>query len=109
MADRTSRATAALEDVVAVEHYGPGMARVVTWSDSYVVDVRDSRCECPDMEYHLEGEGKCKHVWAAALATDRADLSLPGIELRESLDERLAVDVGEFPDFDEFEMGVEYA
>ena len=86
MADRTSRAIASFLDVVAVEHYGPGMVRIVSWSDSYIIDVRERRCECPDMEYQLEGEGNCKHVWAALVATDEIDA--PGHELVDDLTQR---------------------
>lgn len=63
------RAIRALEDVVAIEHMAPGMVRVCTWSDEYVVDARDGGCTCPDQEYNLQGDGRCKHEWAAVLAT----------------------------------------
>lgn len=69
MSDRTDRAVAALEDVVAVERVAPGMVRVVSWSDSYTVDAREGRCECPDQQYNLEGDERCKHYLAARLAT----------------------------------------
>lgn len=65
----SDRAVRALMDVVAVERLAPGMVRVVTWSDAYVVDARGEGCACPDKEYNLDGEGRCKHEIAAMLAT----------------------------------------
>lgn len=95
MADRSTRAAAALEDIVAVEHHAPGMVNVVSVSDAYVVDVRNERCECPDMQYHLAGEGRCKHVWAALFATDRLEIPVPGHTLLRALGKR---DVPDCPD-----------
>lgn len=78
------RAIRAIEDVVAVEDLGPGLARVTTWSDSYVVDMRDGGCNCPDSQYNLEG-GMCKHEASALIAnSDR----YPDPYIRESLDNR---------------------
>ena len=66
---QNGRAVRSLIDVVAVEQYAPGMVRVVTWSDSYVVDARGGGCNCPDKEYNLPSDGatKCKHEHAAML------------------------------------------
>jgi len=86
MATATDRAVAAFEDVVAVEHTAPGMVRVVTVSDAYIVDARHEVCECPDYEYHLEGEGRCKHLWAALDATDQLPFS-PARDLVDDLDQ----------------------
>jgi hypothetical protein len=61
------RAVRAVEDVVAVESLAPGMVRVVSWSDSYVVDARGEGCACPDKEYN--DAPRCKHEHAALLAT----------------------------------------
>lgn len=60
------RAVRALEDVVAVETLAPGMVRVVSWADAYVVDARGSGCRCPDKEYH--DTPTCKHELAAMLS-----------------------------------------
>lgn len=64
----SDRAVRALEDVVAVEMMAPGMVRVVTWADQYVVDARDDGCYCPDKEYNLGPDERCKHEQAAILA-----------------------------------------
>ena len=77
------RAIRAIEDVVAVEDLGPGMARVVTWSDSYVVDMRDGGCNCADKKYNHAP--MCKHE-ASALIANSDDYPDPYI--RDSLDER---------------------
>lgn len=103
MADATDRAIAALEDVVAVEHAAPGMVRVVTVSDAYVVDVRDEVCQCPDYEYHLDGRGRCKHIHAARLTTDATDLPA-GCALVDDLDEGPKP----LPDFEEFDPEASY-
>lgn len=68
MSDFDDRARRALEDVVAVDELGPGLARVVTWGGAYTVDARGEGCACPDKEYH--DAPMCKHEWAAALATN---------------------------------------
>ena len=60
-----TRPVRALTDVVAVEEHAPGMARVVTWSDAYVIDARGAGCNCPDKEYH--DAPMCKHEYAAVL------------------------------------------
>jgi len=70
------RAERACEDVVAVESIAPGMANVVTFGGSYVVDARDGGCLCPDAEY--SDVALCKHQLAAILA-DRDDLPKPFI------------------------------
>lgn len=103
MADADSRAVAAFEDVVAVESAAPGMVRVVTWSDAYTVDVRDGVCQCPDYEYNLDGQGRCKHLIAARVATDQAPAPAPW-PLADDLDEGPEP----LPDFEDFEQGVEY-
>jgi len=102
MADTYDRILAAQTDVVAVEHHAPGMVRVVTVADSYVVDARHETCECPDYEYHLEGAGRCKHLWAALDATDQLDLSSRRME--ESLSERVPL-----PDFEDYDRRKNYA
>lgn len=62
-----SRAVRALTDITAVENYAPGMARVVSWSDEYILDLRGEGCACPDKEYN--DTDTCKHEYAAMLAT----------------------------------------
>jgi len=103
MADATSRAVAALEDVVAIEREAPGMVSVVSVSDEHVVDVRGERCDCADMEYNLEGEGRCKHLHAARIATDVVDV--PGLDLVDDLD----VGPEPLPDFEDFDPEADYA
>lgn len=63
--DTTDRAIRSLTDVAAVEQIAPGMVRVVTWSDCYVVDARGGGCNCPDKQYNEPGT--CKHEYAARL------------------------------------------
>lgn len=89
-----NRAAAAFEEVVAVEEHAPDMARVVTVSDCYVVDVRGGTCECPDFQYNLE-RAECKHLFAARDAI--GDLGIGVISPDASLDERpqLATDGGQ--------------
>lgn len=95
----SDRAIRALEDVVAVEQRAPGMVRVVTWSDQYVVDARDGGCTCPDKEYNLEWEGRCKHEWAAVLATtELPSPTEPVAMLTPDEPPRLVADGGERPD-----------
>jgi hypothetical protein len=65
-ADRAERAC---RDVLAVELFAPGMARVITLGGCYTVDARGEGCQCPDKEYHLEAGEQCKHHAAAFLAT----------------------------------------
>jgi len=62
-----ARAERAISDVLAVETVAPGMVRVVTLSDAYVVDARDGGCRCPDKQY--QKPPRCKHEHAAMLAT----------------------------------------
>lgn len=81
----TDRARRACTDVLAVEQIAPGMARVVTFSDAYVVDARGEGCTCPDKQYNLEPGEKCKHHVAAVLAT--SDLPAP-FDVVDNLDER---------------------
>jgi hypothetical protein len=92
VSDRTDRAHAALTDVVAVEHHAPGMVRVVSTANSYVVDARHERCECPDYQYRLDGQGRCKHLYAALDAVDKLDLGRHALD--ESLTTRVACDGG---------------
>lgn len=100
MADHTNRILASYTDVVAVEHTAPGMVRVVTHSDSYTVDARHEACECPDYEYNLDGQGRCKHLWAALRETDQ--LNTPTVlGLDDDLEQRpepVACDGGQRPD-----------
>jgi hypothetical protein len=90
------RAERALTDVVAVERMAPGMVKVVTWSDAYVVDTRDAGCNCPDKQYNLPPGERDKHEYAALLAmSDR--YPAPGI-VTDNLDKRAVADGGERPD-----------
>jgi len=82
------RALRAFTDVLAVE-YDPEteMARVVTMSDCYDVDMRETRHVCPDREYNLDGTGICKHLLASEVV--RGQLDVPGGWLVvDSLDKR---------------------
>jgi len=82
--DRIERAYA---DVVAVEEVAPGLMRVCTWSDQYVVDARGDGCGCPDKLYNLDDTNMiCKHRVAAIVAT-RDDLPGPW-DPAETLDTR---------------------
>jgi len=102
--DSEKRAVKALTDVVAVEQYAPGMVRVVTWSDSYIVDARGGGCNCPDKEYniHESDASQCKHEQAAMLydsdmvqsLTVDDDLSTPSVDASGS-DSAVATDGGE--------------
>ena len=98
MADVEDRVLSAYRDVIAVEHTSPGMVRVITWGGAYTVDARHEVCECPDYEYNLDGEGRCKHLYSALDATDQ--LPHQTFELVESVDERavMADGGGERPD-----------
>lgn len=95
------RAVRALTDVVAVEEYAPGMARVVTWSDDYILDTRGEGCNCPDKEYH--DAPVCKHEYAAMLATN-SDYPTPYVtEIMEREDGECTHTSGDLPCFDCFE------
>jgi hypothetical protein len=74
-----ARAVRALTDVVAVEEYAPGMARVVTFSDAYFIDARGDGCACPDQQYNLGPGELCKHQIAAIIA-DSDHLPTPFVE-----------------------------
>jgi len=102
MADVYDRVLAALTDVVAVEDHAPGMVRVITMSDVYVVDARHEVCECPDWEYHLDGDGRCKHLWHALAVTDQ----VPPSPL--ALDDDLEEGPRPLPDFENYDPEVEY-
>ena len=65
----TDRAVRACRDVLAVETFAPGMARVVTLGGVYTVDARGEGCSFPDKKHNLGPGGLCKHHAAAFLAT----------------------------------------
>lgn len=92
----SDRAENALADVVAVERMAPGMVRVVTWSDAYPIDARGEGCNCPDNQYNLVENAKCKHEHAAMLAMSE-EYPTPFI-VRDDLDRRAVADGGERPD-----------
>lgn len=71
MEDDVDRVVRALTDIIAVERQAPDMVRVTTVSDEYIVDTRYGRCTCSDMQYNLQGEGRCKHLWRALLEMDQ--------------------------------------
>lgn len=100
MADATSRAVGAVEDVVAIERIAPGLLQVVTWSDSYPVDAQGAGCNCPDKQYH-DAE-RCKHERACVLATSD-NLPAPW-DIAEDLDSGPEP----LPDFEEFDAEGEY-
>lgn len=60
------RAVRAVEDVLAVDEHAPGMVRVTTWGDSYIIDARGEGCNCPDKKFNHAP--RCKHETAAILA-----------------------------------------
>ncbi|MFW6435705.1 MAG: SWIM zinc finger family protein [Halovenus sp.] len=100
MADDTTRTVDALLDVVAVEDMGPGLVRVVTFSDAYHVDVRERRCTCPDHQYR---EAQCKHLRRADIET--GETPVPVIDgVVDDLDQGPEP----LPDFEDFQPGVEY-
>jgi len=85
-----ARAERAYTDVVAVERVAPGMVRVVTWSDAYMVDARDGGCLCPDKQYN--DPTRCKHEHAAVVA----DTGLPTpFTVAEDLGSRVMTDGGQ--------------
>ena len=98
MADPVDRVESAYKDVLAVEHHAPGMCKVVTWNDAYIVDARHGVCQCKDYEYNLDGgeKGDCKHLIAAKDATDQ--LPFQTFELVESVNERAVMADGGRPD-----------
>lgn len=50
---------------------------VVSESGSeYLVDTREGRCDCPDAEYNLEPEERCKHERRVAYATGSEPIPL---------------------------------
>lgn len=71
MDDDAERVVSALTDIVAVDPHAPDMIRVITVSDAHIVDTRDERCTCGDMQYNLQGDGRCKHLWRALLETNQ--------------------------------------
>jgi len=103
MADAYDRILAALTDVVAVEDEAPGMLRVVTLSDEYVVDARHEACECGDYQYRLDGDGRCKHLWHALAVADQ--IPLPS---HLALDDDLEEGPEPLPDFEQYDPEVEY-
>lgn len=80
------RALRAFTDVLAVEYdEETDMARVVTMSDCYDVDMRETRHLCPDREYN--DVAICKHLVASEVV--RGQLDIPNGWLTvENLDER---------------------
>lgn len=71
MEEDVDRVIRALTDIVAVEQQAPDMVRVITVSDEYIVDTRFGRCNCFDMQYNLQRDGRCKHLWRALLETNQ--------------------------------------
>jgi hypothetical protein len=81
MTDETDRVVRALTDVIAVEQQAPDMFRVITVSDEHIVDTRHERCTCFDMQYHLQGDGRCKHLWRALIETNQLPMdTISGVE-----------------------------
>lgn len=89
----TDRAVRACEDVLTVETFAPGMARVITLGGAYTVDARGQGCQCADKEYNLGHGEMCKHHAAAFLAT--SDAHPTPFMTTENVDERpVATDGG---------------
>ncbi|MBX0325779.1 hypothetical protein EGH21_22435 [Halomicroarcula sp. F13] len=104
MADEVQRVIGAFEDVVAIEHdEDAGLFQVVTWCDTYLAIPTEGQHLCPDVEYHLEGNDRCKHQWAVDIVRGRVDAPAPWLVV-DDLDQR-SEDGDRFPDFDEFEAG----
>jgi len=85
-----SRAVRAFSQIASVERLGGDIVRVVSISDTYVVDVREQRCECPDYERNLDRRGHCKHLIAALDATGEVDLTDREVDV--DLQERVEAD-----------------
>lgn len=88
MADAADRALSAFQDVLAVEwDEEAGVARIVTMSDCYTAVPEHGQHLCPDREYHLDGSGLCKHLFA--LEITRGKVCAPeGWLVVDDLDER---------------------
>jgi hypothetical protein len=86
------RAHRALTDIIAVEQYAPGMAKVTSWSDEYIIDLRGDGCACPDKEYN--DVPKCKHEYSALLAMGDA---MPNPYVTETRERTTAADGGQRP------------
>lgn len=70
---------------MAIEDRGEGLFRVTTLAgETYIVDVQEGRCLCPDFEYNDECS-ICKHIL-------RCRIEYEADQLREE----------ELPDFEEF-------
>jgi hypothetical protein len=87
--DRAER----IDDVVAVEKRAPGVAEVVSFGGSYIVDARGDGCMCKDKEYNLNPGERCKHH-AAALLAFSDDLPAP-FTVTDNLNNRVATDGGQ--------------
>jgi hypothetical protein len=68
--DFDKRDARALTEYMTTLSMGGGVYSVTTESGSeYRVDTIEGRCTCPDFEYNLDGEGRCKHLRRVAFAT----------------------------------------
>ena len=76
MKTTVDRIANAYRDVVDVEQVAPGLSRVTTWSDAWIVDARGDGCNCPDKQHNLSRSLSCKHE-VSAEAADRDDLPSP--------------------------------
>lgn len=48
--------------------------------ESYTVDVREGRCNCPDAQYHLSDDQRCKHQLRAKIALGQMSVPPHAIE-----------------------------
>ena len=61
-----------------------GLYLVVSGSgNEYLVDLREGRCSCPDAEYNLDPDERCKHWRKCAIFEEQVQIE----ELREELDD----------------------
>lgn len=60
--DLESRTVRALTEKMTTLDDGPDIYTVVSQSGStYTVDLRESRCTCPDAKHNLDDDEQCKH------------------------------------------------
>jgi hypothetical protein len=71
MEDDINRVVRALTDIIAAEQVAPDMMRVITVSNEHIVDTRCERSTCFDMQYNIQREDRCKHLWRVFLGRSR--------------------------------------
>jgi len=48
--------------------------------ESYTIDVREGRCDCPDAQYNLDDDQRCKHQIRAKIALGRSPVPVRATE-----------------------------